>query len=585
MTDEELQDHIALLRRVHTDFRHVEAKLAWGGLPKRLWETLSAFANTSGGGVIILGLDEGANFEVVGVENPRKILQDLGNMTADMEPRLAPVIDVKEIDGRALVVAEVPELLPSQKPCYYRPAGHSNGAFVRVADGDRKLNTYEVQLMLSSRGQPLDDQGAVPVAATKDLDPAALNAFLKHVRERRPRFRSASDQRILRSLKILVPHPDDGNRFVPSVAGLLVFGREPQSFFPQFSVLVTVYPGREIGEPGPHAERMLDDARIEGSIGRMLAETLIVITRNLRQSRIATGPTRVGVLELPVTALSEAVVNALAHRDLSPQSRGTAVQVQLFVDRLVITNPGGLFGPVSVDTLGSAGVTSARNATLMQLLEDAVMPRTGEAIVEHRGTGIPVMIQALRAADMSPPRFEDGVSTFCVTFPRHSLVDPETLSWLAGLGEAAQGLSRDQRNALVLMKAGEVMSNARYRQISDADSRVATRELTDLVNRKLAEVVGGGGYTEYVLTAPVKQADAQSVAQSGQGERADRRPEICRLLGQNGEMSRAALQAKLGLGQSIVSRWLRRMLKDGEIELTTESERSPGAKYRLRLRR
>ena len=582
MTDEELQEHIALLRRVHTDFRHVEAKLAWGGLPKRLWETLSAFANTSGGGVIILGLDEGANFEVVGVENPRKILQDLGNMTADMEPRLTPVIDVKEIDGRALVVAEVPELLPNQKPCYYRPAGHSNGAFVRIADGDRKLNSYEVQLMLSSRGQPLDDQEAVVAAGPKDLDQAVLSAFLKHVRQRRPRFRTASDQRILRSLKVLVPHPDDGNRFVPSVAGLLVFAREPQSFLPQFSVLVTAYPGREIGESGQHAERMLDDARIEGPIGRMLSETLIVIARNLRQPRIATGPTRVGGLEIPVAALSEAVVNALAHRDLSPQSRGTAVQVQLFIDRLTITNPGGLFGPVSADTLGSAGITSARNATLMQLLEDAVMPRTGEAIVEHRGTGIPVMIQALRAADMSPPRFEDGVSTFGVTFPRHSLVDPQTLSWLAGLGEAARGLSRDQRTALVLMKAGEVISNARYRQIGDADSRVATRELTDLVNRGLAEVVGGGGYTEYILPLLVGQANTEAGAKAGPGERADRRPEIRRLLGQRGEMSRAALQAELGLGQPIVSRWLRRMLKERDVELTTESEKSPGAKYRLR---
>jgi len=164
----------------------------------------------------------------------------------------------------------------------------------------------------------------------------------------------------------------------------------------------------------------------------------------------------------------------------------------------------------------------------------------------------------------------------------HYIVDPQTLGWLAGLGEAAQGLSRDQRTALVLMKAGEVMSNTRYRQISDADSRVATRELTDLVTRGLAEVVGGGGYTEYVLAALARPPDALTGLQSGGGERADRRPEIRQLLGQRGEMSRAALQAELGLGQPIVSRWLRRMLKEGEVELTTQSEKSPGAKYRLR---
>ena len=131
---------------------------------KRLWETLSAFANTSGGGVIILGLDEGANFEVVGVENPRKTLQDLGNMTGDMEPRLAPVIDVKEIDGRPLIVAEIPELLPSQKPCYYRPAGHSERCICcELPNGDRKLNSYEVQPDAFLAGTAsLDDQEAVP---------------------------------------------------------------------------------------------------------------------------------------------------------------------------------------------------------------------------------------------------------------------------------------------------------------------------------------------------------------------------------------------------------------------------------------
>jgi ATP-dependent DNA helicase RecG len=121
MTDEELQEHIGALRRARTDFRHVEAKRAHDGLPKRLWETLSAFSNSVGGGVIILGLDEQSGFSPVGVANPRKILQDLGSMTAEMDPRLTPVIDVKEVDGRALLVAEIPELLANQKPCFYRP--------------------------------------------------------------------------------------------------------------------------------------------------------------------------------------------------------------------------------------------------------------------------------------------------------------------------------------------------------------------------------------------------------------------------------------------------------------------------------
>ena len=56
----------------------------------------------------------------------------------------------------------VPELPRSAKPCYHRESGYTNGAFVRVADGNRKLSTYEVQMMLAARIQPRDDEEAVP---------------------------------------------------------------------------------------------------------------------------------------------------------------------------------------------------------------------------------------------------------------------------------------------------------------------------------------------------------------------------------------------------------------------------------------
>lgn len=594
MTNDELNELIHTLRGVRTDLRHVEAKRAQTSLPKRLWESLSAFANSPGGGVIVLGLDEQSGFTITGVDDPRRIFQDLGSMCAEMEPRLSPVINIHEIEGKHLVVAEVAELLPMEKPCYHRAHGLTNGACIRIADGDHKLTPYEVQMMLAGRGQPVDDITPVADASEADFDTALVTMFAQRVRERRPRFRHRSDAEILRGLKATVPHPDRHSEPVPSIAGLLVFGREPQAIFPEFAIVVTTYPGRRIGELGPHGERLLDDVRIEGPIAQMVPQAITAIVGNLRKPRHESGAFRAIPSEFPRAALSEALVNALAHRDLSPLSRGMPVQVQVFTDRVVILNPGGLFGPVNVDTLGVDGHSSARNPILMQLLEDLRLPGAGEALAEHRGTGIAAMIETLRAAEMSPPRFDDKVSSFSVTFPRQSLLEPDTLTWLAAQEADSHTLSRDQRMALALMRGGEIMTNARYRQVSGADSRVATRELGDLVSRGLAEMRGVGRWAEYALSDSAR-AGVEIAAGPGSpsmeresldGEqrraaRADRRPEIRRLLRERGPLARAEIEAVLGLSQTAVSRWLRLLRADGEIEPTTAREKAPGTKYRL----
>lgn len=576
MTADELDEYIQTLQGARTEHRHVEAKRSRSALPKRLWETMSAFSNSPGGGVIILGIDEARGFEVVGVDNPGRIQADLQSMCTELEPLVAAAIDVKQVNGRYLIVAEVPEILPAQKPCFHRASGMTNGAFVRQGDADRKLGPYEIQVMLSARGQPTYDQEPVADATLADLDERALVAFLQRVRERRPRLRERPDEEILRTLKVVVPHPNGHGTHVPSVAGLIIFGREPQHFFPQLAVLFTAFPGRKVGELGPNGERLLDDARIEGNIGQMAAQTITRIVGNMRHPRRYAGAVRTTDPELPRAALSEALVNALAHRDLYPDARGTAVQVHLFNDRLAITNPGGLYGPTTVDAPGTGGLTSARNAVLMQLLEDAVAPGTGEAIAEHRGTGIPAMIEALRAADMSPPRFDDTIATFRVTFPRQSLIEPGTIAWLTSLGPRADGLTRDQRMALSLMRGGETVTNARYRQVSGVDSRLATRELDDLATRGLIQMTGVGRWAEYTLSDVLTETDVLRVA-----TRADRRPGIRRLLRERGPLTRAELGSELGVHQTTVNRWLRLMRQEGEVELTTVNEKDPGVRYRL----
>lgn len=574
MTTDELLELIESLRALATDSLHVEAKRAEHALPGRLWETLSAFSNTPGGGVLILGLDETSGFTTVGVKNPKKIQQDLASLCGEMEPPLRPAIELHRIEGKTLVVAEVPEIEIGQKPCYYRGAGLTNGAFIRVADGDRRLNPYEVQVMLASRGQPREDETPVAEATAGDLDPDLVAGLLARVRRAEESvFRRLTDDEALRTLKVLVRQEDLS---VPSLAGLLALGRHPQQFFPALGVTFVVYPTPRVGEPGPGGERFLDNRRLEGPIPGLIRPALDGLYRNMKRRTVVRGLFREDLWEYPETAFREALVNALGHRDLSPMARGTPVQIQMFPDRLVITNPGGLYGPVTVERLGEEGISSTRNQVLMKILEDVTVAGEGRGICENRGSGIGAMLAALRQAGMSPPQFEDRIATFQVTFPNHTLLDEETLRWLERAGGG--GLTDSQRMGLALMRRGENLTNNLYRQLTGLDSRIVTRELGELVSRGLVGQAGTRRWATYRLAPGVGE---EAVRPPTTRQRRDRRPEILALLRERGELPRAEIATALGLSNAAARKWLAILREESAVELTTESPRSPGARYRL----
>ncbi|MFL5542439.1 MAG: ATP-binding protein [Longimicrobiaceae bacterium] len=573
MNTAELQTIIRSLQEFRTDLLHVEAKRAESELPRKLWETLSAFSNTPGGGVLILGLDEAAGFALTGVRNPKKMMQDLASLCGEMEPPVRALIEPHRVEGATLMVAEIPEAELGQKPVYYRGAGLTNGAFIRVGDGDRKLSQYEVQVMLASRGQPREDEAPVPEAAAGDFDRELVAGLLERLRGMaRSVFHERSDEAVLRTLKAVVRH---GEAWVPSVGGLLALGAYPQQFFPELGVTFVVYPTPVLGEPGPRGERFLDQGRFDGPVPRLLPPVLKALQRNMRRRAVVRGLYREDLWEYPETALREALVNAVVHRDLSALARGTPVQVRMFPDRLEIVNPGGLFGPVTVDRLGDEGISSSRNQVLMKLLEDVPVPGRNEVVCENRGSGIGAMLAALRQAGMSPPLFADRIATFQVTFPNHTLLDADTLDWLETAG--GLDLTDSQRMALALLRRGEAVTNASYRRVSGLDSRVATRELGDLVQRGLLKQDGTGRWTTYRLAAEtLDPATARP-----RRRRADRRAEIVALLRKRGDLSRAEIVAELGISGETVTRWLARLRADRIVELTTPVPQHPKARYRL----
>jgi len=569
----ELQELLLSLRRTGNESGEVEVKTARTDLPKSVKESLSAFANTRGG-VILLGVDERQDFMPTGVDDAAKISADLASMCAmQLEPPLRPLIEVIEIDGRNVIVAEVSEIENRRKPCYVKAVGMNKGSYTRVNDADQALTSYEIHLMQTSTGQPRDDMELTPFATMNDLDGAAVDRYAKRLRVVRPSvFAEASDEEILSRTNVVRM---EEHRLVPTVAGMLALGKYPQQFYPQLMLSFVSYPTADGAESD--GIRFLDNVAVEGPIPTMVRDVMAVLRRNMSRRAIVSGAGRKDLWDYPETALREAVVNALVHRDLSSASHGAQVQIEMYPDRLVIRNPGGLHGPVQVENLGRDNLSSARNATLLRILEDVSMPDDDRTVCENRGSGIRAMIASLREYGMAVPKFKDSISAFTVTFPNHSLLDPQMLTWIGSLNELE--LTESQVLALARLREGGTLDNPSYRVLTGVDSRVATHELQDLVARELADQSGKSRWASYQLAERLNHVHDGRL-KSGKLAPADRREEILNALGDD-EMSRLMLVEKTGLGNQVVRHWLKTLRKEGFIRFSgTESPQSRNVKYR-----
>ncbi len=467
-----------------------------------MWETISAFANAQGG-TIILGVDEKHDFSVVGVRDAGAIESALGSVCSELEPVVRADIHTVFIDEKAVVIAEIPPVARNQRPCYRRSLGEWAGSRLRVSDGDRKLTNYEISVLLANRAEQRYDVSALPQASIEDLDRQAIDRFLRRIRDTRSSiFSSMDDEHVLVMLNVLTRHHEN---LVPTLAGLLAFGIFPQQYEPQLNLTIVAYPMAQAGESGPRGERFSENRAVDGSIPVIVAETIRILKRNMRRRSIVSGLFRTDEWEYPEEVLREAIVNALVHRDYSEFARGMQVQVELYPDRLVIRNPGGLYGPVEITSLGTGTISSSRNGALLKILEDTPLG-DGHMVCENRGTGITRMRVVLTEAGMEAPRFTDEIGIFETEFPNHTLLDQDAVEWLGTLD--GHPLSRSQMTALVLMRDGNKLTNNSFRLATGVqDSRTAYKELKELVDRGLVDQFGTRGSTYYELSADVVESE------------------------------------------------------------------------------
>lgn len=569
MDSAELVELLELLRRIGGEPSDVEVKSATGGFPKSVVETLVAFANTTGG-TVVLGVDERAGFRVVGLVDAAKQRDDLVSVASSaVTPPLRLQPEILEVEGGLVVVAEVPPSPADQRPVFITTKGVTGGSYLRAGDGDRRMNDAEVALTVGGRTQPRYDAEPVEGSSGLDLDRAALVRSLERLRQGAPSLRTVEDTTALHRINVLAEPSWDAP---VTLAGLLAFGTYPQQYFPQLMVSVVVHPA---GEVSSEDARFLDNVTARGSIPEIVSEVVATIRRNLAARTTVTGDGRREQLDYPLAAVREAVVNAVLHRDYSPVTRGTQVQVELHPDRLTVRSPGGLYGAVTEDDLGVQGVSSSRNAILASLLSDTYLPFSDRLVAENRASGVPTMIESARRQGLPRPVFTSSVTSFVVSMSRSELLGPDTRRWLSSLER--QMPTGTHEIALAMMRTG-FATNAALREWG-ADQVTATRVLRDLVEWGLALKQGGRRYARYVLDPSLgRQPDLFTQAEDG-------RPPVIDVVGEAlrkaGEASAAELMTATGLSRVSVLRHLTQLSEQGFVE-AVGAQRSPRRSYRWR---
>lgn len=554
MDTEELAALLQTLRRFGAEPSTVEVKSGAGGFPTSVRESMVAFAN-SDGGTVLIGVDEAAGFEVVDVVDPGRYRDRLVDLSRSaITPPLHVETTFAELDGKRVVVAVVPALPADQKPAYVTSKGVTTGAYLRTGDGDRRMSEAEIGLLYASRTQPTHDRERVDQASADDLDRTMLARTLERVRLGSAYLRDVDDPTALHRLGVLSEPRSDAP---PTLAGLLTFGQFPQQHFPQLMVSVVVYPN------GDDDTRFLDNATLRGPIPEIVAESLATVRRNLAARAVNVGAGREDRLDFPLAAIREAVVNALEHRDYSPITRGTQVQIELHPDRLVIRSPGGLYGPISAEDLGEVGISSSRNAVLAQLLSDVYLPRGEQLVAENRASGIPLMIRQAQRHGLPPPVFESRVTTFTVTMSRSELLGPAVRAWLTALPVALPTPAHEI--AAAMMRGGGFVTNAALRGWG-VDRHAAGTVLRDLTDGGVAVRHGGRRYARYVLDPAVTPAPSQAPA--------DVATELARIR----TASAAQLQERTGLSRAGVVNQLNRLIDEGTVRAHGAAQ-SPKRRY------
>jgi ATP-dependent DNA helicase RecG len=326
--------------------------------------SLVAFANTSGGEIFFGVSDKG---EIVGIAGVDELGISIDNVSRNnCLPPVTVVQEKTKIDDKELLVVHVPR--GDERPYSTNRGVH----YIRTFSGRRQASREELLRIFQAAESLYYDEQAVVRADLTALDYSYFEHFLMYSYGKKLEDFQVEKEKLLANLRLA---KDDH----PTIAGLLLLGRDPQFFLPYAQINAAHFSGNDV------AQAPDDRKDFGGKLADQLEGAMRFLNAHLRVKHEIKGFEPERFPELPEEALRETIVNALVHRDYTVRG---PIRLLIFNDRVEVHSPGKLPNTVDVETM-RLGTHVPRNPILLSHFAKL-------GYVTSLGTGVPRVIRLVK---------------------------------------------------------------------------------------------------------------------------------------------------------------------------------------------
>jgi len=379
----------------------LECKRAKNEVPKSVWGTYSAFANTIGG-MILLGVDEDLKeknpkkrYQILGVEDSQKIVTDFWNTINSDKVNQNILndenVEIIEMEDVQIVCIHVPQADWRMKPIYLNGNVYK-GTFRRNHEGDYHCTERQVKAMIRDSFEEGNDGLLMEHFGMDDIDPDSLRRYrtLFQYRNEGHVWNEIDDKSFLKNLGGYIVDRGSGKEGL-TMAGLLMFGKglSVRERFDNFRMDYIDFCNL-IGEER-YSDRLTYDGRWENNLYQYFSRVIPKVTFDLPRPFRMEGIQRID--DTPQhKAVREAFTNAIIHSDFAMDAG--ILRIEKHDEKLVFRNPGLLRVPI--EQIYEGGVSYARNPKIQNMLR---MVGYGENL----GSGFPLILEAWKQAGWDTP--------------------------------------------------------------------------------------------------------------------------------------------------------------------------------------